>query len=88
MGFGLAVSSVLIVSFLLVMGYSEPKHEFTKEEVVQTLRDNPNPVTIKLAREWNEEEHEYNNYFYRFTLRDEDSIDIDQILIECASEDK
>lgn len=87
-GITTTVGAVALMIISLVTGYTGPKHDFTREEVVQALKDNPNSVTIEQARKWNREEQSGNNYFFRFTLRDENLINIDQILLEYVPEDK
>lgn len=69
----------LVLGFFLYLGYSKPYHEYTKEQIIQVLETTPS-VGVKLAKDWNRMEHQDNNYFFRFTLREEDLIDIDYYL--------
>lgn len=64
-----------ILGILLCYGYEEPQHSFTKEEIIKLIEIEPS-VGIEQAIEWNQEESRYNNYFFRFTLREENLIDI------------
>lgn len=57
--------SVMAVS--LFKGYSLPNHNGIRKEDVSTYSQ---------ALEWNKEEHRFNSYFFRFTLRNEDLVDL------------
>lgn len=73
----------MLIGFLTAMllnGYAGPFHHISKEQIVYLLENNPNEETIELAKEYNCDEHMYNNYWCRFTIKDEDLIDIDYYL--------
>ena len=64
---------ILCFSYLVLMGiglyngYIEPNHGNQRKENIKTYDE---------AVRWNDEEHRCNNYFFRFTLRDEDLVDL------------
>lgn len=64
---------ILCSAYLVLMcagfynGYLEPDHGNQLKENISTYRE---------AVEWNKEEQRCNNYFFRFTLRDEDLVDL------------
>ena len=64
---------ILCSAYLVLMcvgfynGYREPNHGNQRKENISTYQE---------AVMWNEEEHRCNNYFFRFTLRDEDLVDL------------
>lgn len=48
-------------------GYSSPNHHGKAKEEISNHDE---------AVKWNDEEREYNTYFFRFSLRDEDLVDL------------
>ena len=64
---------ILCSAYLVLMcvgfynGYLEPNHGSQRKEDISTYVE---------AVEWNKEEQRCNNYFFRFTLRDEDLVDL------------
>ena len=48
-------------------GYSSPNHHGKRKEEISNYDE---------AVIWNDEEREYNTYFFRFALRDEDLVDL------------
>ena len=81
MGAALIVVAGFVIALSLVVGYGDC-HHYSREEVVYLLKTTPNEATIDLAKEWNKEEHAGNNLWCRFTIREENPIDIYGILIE------
>lgn len=70
-----------LLALSLCIGYL-PAHSISREEVVQALGTTPNSATIRMAEQWNDDEKRGNNYWCRFSLREENPIDINQILID------
>jgi hypothetical protein len=68
-----AICSLYCSVFALVWGlglwrgYSSPNHHGKVKEEISNYYE---------AVEWNDEEREYNTYFFRFTLREENIIDL------------
>ena len=64
---------ILCSAYLVLMcagfynGYLEPNHGNQRKENISSYQE---------AVEWNKEEQRCNNYFFRFTLRDEDLVDL------------
>lgn len=64
---------ILCFSYLVLMcvgfynGYLEPNHGNQLKENISSYQE---------AVEWNKEEQRCNNYFFRFTLRGEDLVDL------------
>lgn len=58
-----------IIAVSLFKGYSLPNHGGIEKEDVKTYSQ---------AVAWNEEEHRFNSYFFRFTLREENLIDLSE----------
>ena len=63
----IGVSYLIAMVFILRLGYLEPDHGNTTIDQVSTYKE---------AVEWNKEEQRYNNYFFRFTLREEHLVDL------------
>lgn len=80
----LSVVSLLILSTSLICGYipngSKEKCELEKNTIIFLLEQKPDENSIKLAEDYNRVEHIGNNYWCRFTLREEDLIDIKSYL--------
>ena len=75
------LAASLLTGITLFWGYAKLSHSFTKEEIIEVIEAVPS-VGIELAYDYNHSEHAFNNYFFRFTLREEDLIDIDFYLEE------
>ena len=79
------VFPAVILATSLINGYMDHHGDARKEDIEQALRMMPdNPYIIEMAEEWNSDEKHGNNLWCRFTLKDEDLIDIYQILLECS----
>ncbi len=76
------IISIVVVAISLWVGYSEPHHDYAKEEIINALVTDPNRINIEEAERWNRREKDGNNLWCRFELRDEDLIDVYQILID------
>lgn len=63
----LGFSYLVAMVFIIRLGYLPPDHGNKTIDQVSTYQE---------AVEWNKEEQRYNNYFFRFTLRDEDLVDL------------
>lgn len=61
------VSYLIAMVFIIRLGYLEPDHGNKTIDQVSTYQE---------AVEWNEEEQRYNNYFFRFSLREEHLVDL------------
>lgn len=61
------VSYLIAMVFIIRLGYLEPDHGNKTIDQVSTYQE---------AVEWNKEEQRYNNYFFRFTLREEHIVDL------------
>lgn len=76
LAFGLIIIiSVTIISLSLLMG--KPHHSFSRQYIEYLLENDLSKENLTLAEHYNIEEHTGNNYWCRFTLRDENLIDID-----------
>ena len=60
-------SYLIAMVFIIRLGYIKPNHGNKTIDQVSTYKE---------AVEWNKEEQQYNNYFFRFTIRDEDLVDL------------
>ena len=74
--FILGISYYVLMGVGLYNGYLEPDHGNQRKE---------NITSLSQAIEWNKEEHRCNNYIFRFTLREEDTIDLS--LFEVVEDD-
>ena len=63
----LCFSYLIAMVFIIRLGYLPPDHGNKTIDQVLTYQE---------AVEWNNEEQQYNNYFFRFTLREEHLVDI------------
>lgn len=76
--------SLFILIISLIYGYvhdgSKEEHESERKTIVYLLETNLNEYTISLAERYNEAELFGNNYWCRFTLREENLIDIKSYL--------
>ncbi len=79
-------SSILVTFFVgfliisLMVGYCTPSHNYNKETIIYLLENDFSKENIELANNYNGKEHYGNNYWCRFTLRNEDLIDIEYYL--------
>lgn len=63
-----------------IMGYAPVYHEIERDAIVSITETNPDAEALRLATKYNKEEEEFNNFFYRFSLKSEEEmnlIDID-----------
>lgn len=88
----LSIVSLLILSTSLILGYvhngSKEECESEKNTIIFLLEQKPDKYSIELAEKYNRKEHIGNNYWCRFTLKEEDTIDIYSYLIEYGKESK
>ncbi len=83
---------IIFLVLSLMIGYynvdSDAKREFEKNEIVKMLEEGPNEYNVGLAEEHNKKEKQGNNYWCRFTLREEYLIDIKSYLYNGNKGDK
>lgn len=72
--------SSLILSISLIYGYAYNSSELEKKTIIYLLETNLNEYSVDLAERYNRAEHFGNNYWCRFTLREENLIDINSYL--------
>lgn len=79
-----SVASLMILIFSLLIGYkswgSKEECELEKKTIIYLLETNLNEYSIDLAERYNRAEHFGNNYWCRFTLREDNLIDINSYL--------
>ena len=85
------IVSLFVLFTSLVYGYvstdSKEERESEKNTIIFLLEQKPDKYSIELAEKYNEKEHLGNNYWCRFTLREEDTIDIYSYLIAYGKEE-
>ena len=83
--FSFFASSCLIIIGLVfaiafpIMGYTPVYHEIDRNVLVSIVETNPDAEALRFVTKYNKEE-EFNNFFYRFSLKSEEEmnlIDID-----------
>lgn len=86
------VASLMILILSLLIGYknwgSKEECELEKKTIIYLLETNLNEYSVGLAEDYNRAEHLSNNYWCRFTLREEDLIDIKSYLHNDKEENK
>lgn len=82
----LFVASLLVLASSLIYGYvhngSKEERESERNAIIFLLEQKPDEYSIELAEKYNGKEHLGNNYWCRFTLREENTIDIYSYLIK------
>lgn len=82
--FWMSVFSLMILIFSLLLGYkgwgSKEECELEKKTIIYLLETNLNEYSVDLAERYNRAEHFGNNYWCRFTLREDNLIDINSYL--------
>lgn len=82
--FLISFASLIILIFSLLIGYvnwgSKEECELEKKTIIYLLETNLNEYSVDLAKKYNRAERSGNNYWCRFTLREENLIDINSYL--------
>lgn len=76
----LMMLSLLMAFGTVMIGYGN-NHIYKKEYIISLLEEEVNLDHINMAIRWNKEEKMSNNYWFRFTLKEEELIDINYYLI-------
>ncbi len=93
--FGLGLAMIFGCIFFLACIFSgyipelqKEDIELEKDEIIYLLEEQPSQYSIELAQKYNRQEKNGNNYWCRFTLREEDLIDINACLLKNKKESK